>query len=207
MPVHRDFVFTTRAEARKALGLTDEKLVVSAFGSLGAKVMNETMAKIFAMEQSDGFPFLHIHATGKYGWQWMPQLVKEQGVDLENCPSIDMREYIYNMPTLLAAADVFIGRAGSGTCNEVAAVGVPSVLIPSPNVTANHQEKNARVLSQSGGAVLMLESECTAEKLYEQVTQLLGDGNMCNAIRAALAKQAILDSAERICDVLEELMA
>ena len=207
MPVHRDFVFTTRAEARKALGLTDEKLVVSAFGSLGAKVMNETMAKIFAMEQADGFPFLHIHATGKYGWQWMPQLVKDQGVDLENCPSIDMREYIYNMPTLLAAADVFIGRAGSGTCNEVAAVGVPSVLIPSPNVTANHQEKNARVLSQSGGAVLMLESECTAEKLYEQVTQLLGDENMCNAIRAALAKQAILDSAERICDVLEELMA
>ena len=206
MPVHRDFVFTTRDEARKALGLTDEKLVVSAFGSLGAKVMNEAMAEVFAMEKEDGFPYLHIHATGKFGWEWMPKLVEQKGVDLKNSPSIDMREYIYNMPTLLAAADVFIGRAGSGTCNEVAAAGVPSILIPSPNVTANHQEKNARVLSENGGAVLMLERECTAEKLYNQICQLLEDEHQCNAIRAALSKQAILDSADRICDVMESLV-
>ncbi len=207
MPVHRDFVYTTRQEARKALGLTDEKLVVSAFGSLGAKAMNEAVAQVFAMEQAEGFPFRHIHATGKFGWEWMPGKVRELGVDLENCDTIDMREYIYNMPTLLAAADVFIGRAGSGTCNEVAAVGVPSILIPSPNVTANHQEKNARVLSDNGGAVLLLESECTAEKLYSEITSLLNDEARQNAIRAQLSKQAILDSADRICTILEELVA
>ena len=97
MPVHRDFVFTTREQARKELGLTDEKLVVSAFGSLGAKAMNEAMAQVFAMEKADGFPFKHIHATGRYGWEWMPGKVAEQGVDLAQCDSIDMREYIYNM--------------------------------------------------------------------------------------------------------------
>ena len=207
MPVHRDFVFTTRENARKELGLTDEKLVVSAFGSLGAKVMNEAMAEVFALEQQDGFPFMHIHATGRFGWEWMPGKVAEKGVELENCDSIDMREYIYNMPTLLAAADVFIGRAGSGTCNEVAAVGVPSILIPSPNVTANHQEKNARVLSDNGGAVLLLEKDCTAQKLYGEITALLGDEARQQAMRVQLSKQAILDSAERICDILEELAA
>ena len=206
MPVHRDFVFTTRDEARKALGLTDEKLVVSAFGSLGAKAMNETMAEVFALEKAADFPFVHIHATGKYGWQWMPELVAKKGVDLNATDRIDMREYIYNMPTLLAAADVFIGRAGSGTCNEVSAVGVPSILIPSPNVTANHQEKNARVLSDNGGAVLMLEAECSPQKLYGQIMDLLTHKDTCDAIRAQLAKQAILDSAERICDILEDLM-
>ena len=207
MPVHRDFVFTTRENARKELGLTDEKLVVSAFGSLGAKVMNEAMAEVFALEQQDGFPFKHIHATGRFGWEWMPGKVAKKGVDLDQCDNIDMREYIYNMPTLLAAADVFIGRAGSGTCNEVAAVGVPSILIPSPNVTANHQEKNARVLSDNGGAVLLLEKDCTAHKLYGEITALLGDEARQQAMRVQLSKQAILDSAERICDILEELAA
>ena len=207
MPVHRDFVFTTRDEARKALGLTDEKLVVSAFGSLGAKVMNQTMAEVFRLEQENGFPFMHIHATGKFGWEWMPGLVAEKGVELQRCNAIDMREYIYNMPTLLAAADVFIGRAGSGTCNEVAAVGIPSILIPSPNVTANHQEKNARVLSDNGGAVLMMENDCTPGKLYDEIVALLADESRCCTIREALSKQAILDSADRICDILEELMA
>ena len=205
MPVHRDFVFTTRENARKELGLTDEKLVVSAFGSQGAKVMNEAMAEVFALEQQDGFPFKHIHATGRFGWEWMPGKVAEKGVDLDQCDNIDMREYIYNMPTLLAAADVFIGRAGSGTCNEVAAVGVPSILIPSPNVTANHQEKNARVLSDNGGAVLLLESECTPERLYGEITALLSDEACCQAMRAQLSRQAILDSAQRICGILEEL--
>ena len=68
MPVNRGFVTMTRQQARKELGLTDEKLVVSAFGSLGAQKMNEMMAQIFAMEQADGFPFRHIHATGSIGW-------------------------------------------------------------------------------------------------------------------------------------------
>lgn len=205
MPVHRGFVATTREQARKELGLTDEKLVVSAFGSQGAKKMNEMMASVFAMEQADGFPLRHVHATGSLGWKWMPEKVKEQGVDLEAAKAIDMREYIYNMPTLLAAADLFIGRAGSGTCNEVAAAAVPAILIPSPNVTDNHQEKNARVLSGSDAAVLLLEAECTAEKLYETMSRVLADGDLRGRMTENLRAMAILDSAERIGDIVESL--
>ena len=205
MPIRREFVFTDKAAARKELGIGDEKLVVSAFGSLGAKKMNEAMSEVFALEQKDGFPFHHIHATGKFGWEWMPEKVKENGVDLENCSSIDMREYIYNMPTLMAAADVFISRAGASSCNEIAAAGTPAILIPSPNVTDNHQEKNARVLSDRGGAVLLLEKECTAKVLYDQIQGLLADENRCEQMSLALRQNVILDCAERICDILEEL--
>ena len=205
MPVHRGFVTTTRQLARKELGLTDEKLVVSAFGSQGAKKMNEMMAQVFAMEQADGFPFRHVHATGSFGWKWMPETVKDQGVDLEKATQIDMREYIYNMPTLLAAADVFIGRAGSGTCNEVAAVGAPAILIPSPNVTDNHQEKNARVLTGNDAAILLLEKECTAEMLYGTVKELLDDQQRRQQMASKVRTMAVLDSAERICDIVESL--
>ena len=206
MPVQKDFIYKDREAARAELGLSDEKLVVSAFGSLGAKVMNETMAEVFRMERDEGFPFRHIHATGSFGWEWMPGLVKEKGVDLEENRQIEMREYIYNMPTLMAAADVYIGRAGAGTCNEIGASGLPCILIPSPNVTNNHQEKNARVLEARGGAVVILEKECTPEKVYAQVKELLADDPRRAQMGRTLREMVRLDSTERICDIAEALM-
>ena len=206
MPVRKEFISTRREDARKELGLGDKPLVVSAFGSLGAKVMNETIADLLPMAQKDGFPFHLIHATGSFGKEWMPQRVKDNGVDYENCPELDIREYIYNMPTLMAAADVVIGRAGSGTCNEIGAAGVPCILVPSPNVTNNHQESNARVLSEAGGAVLLLEKECTPEKMYREVVGLLADDGRRSNMRQALRGLVKLDSTERICDIVEELI-
>ena len=205
MPVRQEFLTTGKAEAKKMLGLEDVQVVVSAFGSQGAKVMNENMAGIFPMEQEDGFPFHHIHAVGSFGWGWMPEKVKNAGVDYENCDRIDMREYIYNMPTVMAAADVVIGRAGSATCNEIAATGTPCILIPSPNVTGNHQEKNARVLEAAGGAVVVLEKDCSPEVLYAEIQGLLVDEQRREEMGAALRSLVKIDSAERICDMVEEL--
>lgn len=204
MPVRRDFLYTTKEAARKELGL-DGHVVVSAFGSLGAKVMNETMADMMPMEQADNFPFHHIHATGSFGKEWMPKRVKDNGVDHENCPELDIREYIYNMPTVLAAADLIIGRAGSATCNEIAASGTPCILIPSPNVTNNHQEKNARVLENGGGAIVVLEKDCTSEKIYGLVRELLADEDRRTQMSRSLHTMVRLDSTERICDIVEEL--
>ena len=116
-----------------------------------------------------------------------------------------MREYIYDMPVEMVAADVVIGRAGSATCNEIAASGTPCILIPSPNVTNNHQEKNARVLEKSGGAVVVLEKDCTAEKIYGEVTAILADDKRRNEMSKALRGLVKVDATERICDILEEL--
>ena len=206
MPVRKEFLFGNKADARKELGITDEKpVVVSAFGSQGAKVMNETMADMMPLEQTDSFPFHHIHATGSFGKEWMPKRVKDNGVDYENETMLDIREYIYNMPTMMAAADVIIGRAGSATCTEIAAAGVPCILIPSPNVTNNHQEKNARVLEEAGGAGVILEKDCTPEGMYRQVMELLADESRREQMTAALHSLVKTDSADRICDLVEEL--
>ena len=205
MPVRSEFLYTKRAEARRELGLDERPLVVSAFGSLGAKSMNEAVADFMKLEQDAGSPFQHIHATGSYGWKWMPELVKSKGVDLESNQSIDMREYIYNMPTLMAAADIFISRAGASSCNEIAVSGTPCILIPSPNVTDNHQEKNARIVEQRGGCVLLLERDCTGQRLYDEVVKLLGDEDRCRTMRKALLESSMPDSADRICDIITEL--
>lgn len=205
MPVRREFIYGDREKARQELGIGEEPVVLSAFGSLGAKVMNQTMAELFCLEQQAQFPFRHIHATGSFGWEWMPGLVQEKGVDLSRTKQIEMKEYFYNMPTLMAAADVMISRAGASTCNEIAAAGLPCILIPSPNVTNNHQEKNARVLEARKGAVVLLEKDCTAQALYAQIQSLLADPQRRAEMGRNLHEMVTLDSTERICDIIEQL--
>ena len=206
MPVRREFIYTKKADARKGLGLDDRPVVVSAFGSQGAKAMNEVIARLFKLEQAAGFPFRHIHAVGSYGWSWMPEYVRKQGVDLENTPAITMQEYIYNMPTVMAAADVVISRAGASSCSEIAASGTPCVLIPSPNVTDNHQEKNARALEAQGAAVVVSEKDCTAQRLFREIIDIIENKERYSAMSRALYAMAVPDSAERLCSVMEQLV-
>ena len=205
MPVREEFIYTRRADARKRLGLGDKPLVISAWGSLGAREMNKKIADFMALECRDGTPFRHVHATGSYGWRWMPDYVKERGVDLAAHPDVDMREYIYDMPELMAAADLFLTRAGASTLNEIAAAGTPCIIIPSPNVTDNHQEKNARVLERRGAAIVLPEAECDGRVLYETAKKLLADRAQCEKMRSALAGLAVVDSTERIYQTILEL--
>ena len=205
MPVRREFIYSDRKSSRRELGLDERPLVISAFGSLGAREMNKKIADFLKLEVDEGIPFQHIHATGSFGWRWMPDLVKEKGVDLEHCDGLDMREYIYNMPQLMAAADLIISRAGSSSCNEIAAAGIPCILIPSPNVTDNHQEKNARILEGRGGCAVILESECTGQRLFDETKALLSDRPRWERMRQALLAGAIPNSAEQICDTIVKL--
>ena len=206
MPVRSDFLYGDRAKARAELGIDEKPLVVSAWGSLGAREMNKKIARFMVREAEDGL-FSHVHATGSYGWRWMPDYVKQQGLEPEKHPQIDMREYIFNMPQLMAAADLVICRAGAGTISEVCASGTPCIIVPSPNVTDNHQEKNARVLERHGAAVVIREADCDGDSLYEAAKELLSDREKCRAMRIAAQKIAVVDAAERIYAVIKELAA
>lgn len=205
MPVRREFIYTKKEDARKELGLDERPVVASAFGSQGAENMNWEIGKLFRLEQDAGFPFQHIHAVGSYGWRWMDCYVRDQGVEPDESPSIRMSEYIYNMPTVMAAADIFISRAGSASCNEIAVSGTPCILIPSPNVTNDHQRKNAQALVDRGAAVMVLQKDCTAQRLMEEINGLLGDRERYSKMCKALQEMAIPDCAERVCRIMEQL--
>ena len=205
MPVRSEFLYTKKAEARKALGIDDKPLVVSFWGSLGAREMNKKIATVMGISCKNGVPFRHIHAAGSFGYKWMPEYVKEQGADLEKNPEIEMREYIYDMPTVMAAADLVICRAGAATISEVSAAGKPAIFVPSPNVTDNHQEKNARILENKGGAVVIRESECDGQRLYDEIMTLLSDGKRLEEMGKAVEKLAVPDSAQRIYQLIREL--
>ena len=207
MPVRSEFLYSEKTVCREKLGLDNRPVILSAFGSQGAKAMNEMTAELIRLEKEAGYPFQHIHAVGKYGWEWMPKLVEEKGVALEGNDAIHLKEYLYDMPTVMAAADIVISRAGAATCNEIAATGTPCILIPSPNVTANHQEKNARALEEQGAAAVILEKDCTAQMVLKQIEALLADSAAYDAMRKALLSVCVPDSTQRLCAVMEELIA
>lgn len=175
MPVQEGFLYSDKKAAREKLGLGDKPVVLSAFGSLGAKHMNELMAELMCLEKEAGYPStISMPPAASAG---------------NGCRSCSGRT-AWTCPTLPASicgsiSTICLWRwrlrtsssavPGAATCNEIAVSGTPSILIPSPNVTNNHQERNARVLSDRNAAVTIVEKDCTAQVLFDEIGRLLAD--------------------------------
>ena len=204
-PVRGEILTADKEKCRKELGLDERPVILSFGGSLGAKIVNESLADIIARSAKDG-KYQHIHAYGQYG-KWFPDLLKEKGADLDNAPNLDIREYINNMPVCLAAADLVIARAGAITLSEIQVKGKPSILIPSPNVAENHQFHNAMALVEKNAAVMIEEKDLTPEKLTEEIDKLASDPARLKEYSENAKKMAVSDSAKRIYSVIIEVLA
>lgn len=199
-PVREGFECFDRAEARKCLGIPEDRpLLLSVWGSLGSDHMNGVMAE-FAPIVAQRREFSLIHSAGKRGYPALRDALAARGEKTLGEQGVDIREYIYDMPTVMAAADLIMCRSGASTLGELAAMGKPALLIPSPNVTNHHQEKNARLLSSTGAAELLLEGTFDAEKLYETVRLLLLDKVKLSDMGEHMRSSGVPDATARIAD-------
>jgi UDP-N-acetylglucosamine--N-acetylmuramyl-(pentapeptide) pyrophosphoryl-undecaprenol N-acetylglucosamine transferase len=158
------------ARARFGVG-ADERLVLVFGGSLGARSINETAVAAFA-----DAPFRVLHAAG------------ERDLPMLRAPrdGYDLRGYISDLMHAIVASDLAVARAG-GSIWEIAAAGRPSILIPYPDATGDHQSVNARYLADAGAAVVIPDAELTGERLRTDVDAILGDQARLGAMgRAAL---------------------
>ena len=203
-PVRGDILTADKEESRAELKLDGRPMILSFGGSLGARKINEAVADIVARSGKDG-RYQHIHAYGKYG-DWFPDLVKEKGTDISQCTNLDIRPYIDNMPTCMAAADLVICRAGAITLSEIQAMGKPAILIPSPNVAENHQYHNAMALVNAGAAEIIEESELSGETLMKTVDKMLLDPEKLKTISENSRKMAITDANERIYSIVKKTL-
>ena len=120
--------------------------------------------------------------------------------------NVDIREYIYDMDVVMAAADLIISRSGAITVSEICAIGVPAVLIPSPNVTNNHQEYNACALSDEGAAITILEEDFNVETLKEAADSILKDTEVSDRMREKALSMAKRDATEIIYNKITRLI-
>ena len=205
-PVREDFFTLTKEAAKEKLGVNDGRpLIVSFWGSLGASGMNAQMADMLALEAGKE-PFHHIHGAGKSGYAAVLKALAEKGVDLKDHPSLQVREYIYDMAPVMRAADLVICRAGASTVSELTALGVPAIMVPSPYVTNNHQEKNARALETHGGVEVLLEQDSSGQALFQTAAGILRDDARREAMASAMAELGIRDAAQRIYETVQELL-
>lgn len=205
-PVRGEFAAYSKALAKRELGLDpDEPLVVSVWGSLGAAHMNKIMGELITM-MDDSRPFRLIHSVGTRYFEDFMATLRQCAPDFARFGA-DVRKYIYDMPRVMAAADLILCRAGASTLSELAYMGKPVIIVPSPNVTNNHQEKNARVLEKAGGAKVFLEGEFDAPALMDTVRGLLGDSAQLEAMSQAMLSLAVPGATDRICDIILTLPA
>jgi UDP-N-acetylglucosamine--N-acetylmuramyl-(pentapeptide) pyrophosphoryl-undecaprenol N-acetylglucosamine transferase len=179
-----------RAEARSRLGLAQDARVVLVFGgSLGARLLNDLALDAWAEE---GPAVIHLCGERDYA-------------DLQggtSRPDYILEPFMAEIGVAYGAADVALARAG-GSVWELAAAGLPAVLVPGAFATGQHQEKNARWFADAGGAVVVPETE--AARAPEVVEELLGDADRLATMAAAMRAVAKPDAAEEIADELISL--
>ena len=203
-PVREAMWNTDRTAARKALGAKDGQIVVVSFGgSLGAQRLNEAVAELAVWELKER-DFLHIHATGSIEKKDFAVLAKKLKID--NDARFQIREYIEDMPSILAAADLVISRAGALTLAEISAVGRAAVLIPSPNVAENHQYYNAMQLEKLGAARVLEEKNLGQGALQKTVDEITHSQASLMEMGAKARALAQPDSLEKIWTHLEQLL-
>ena len=203
-PLKPEVLKADRESARKELGLRDEIYILSFGGSLGAEKVNEYVFHMLEGYVKDNARVRAIHATGKNGNAKYGAIAAEKGLD--KAGNIEIKEYIYDMHRQLAAADLVICRAGAITLAENCCMGKPSVLIPSPNVTDNHQYKNAKVLADAGAALLLEELKTDGAILTEAVKTLAEDADKRSNMAKAALSLAKAGAADEICAIAEGMI-
>ena len=176
-PTRVDYSAFSKKRAKQHLfGKTDLTVLLSFGGSLGAKVLNDEMLVLMKTFTKERLPITIVHVTGKREYDAF--LAEATACGITKNARIRIYPYLYNLPEYLAAADLAITRAGAMTLSELALTATPAILIPSPNVTDNHQYKNASVLADAGAAILLPEAELADGKLIRTVKEVFADANL-----------------------------
>lgn len=203
-PLRDGFLTVSKADGINKLGLkADLPIVLVVGGSRGAKKINESVLKLAqACIANRCFQLLHI--TGDSQYEYCLKLYADKKISLDH-DLINIFPYLHNMPDALAAADLVIGRCGAGVLSEITAMGKPSILIPYPYATDNHQEYNARALEKNGAAVVILERDINEEILYEQVMNLINNSDRIEDMKKHSKGLGKPYAAKMIADELENL--
>ena len=202
-PIRRAFFKYSRASARKELGIKPTTFfILSLGGSGGSEIINQqiiTLMKNYSQKLSDT---LHIHACGK---RYFEEIKKKNAELIESQNGTRIIPFIENMALYATAADIIICRCGAMTLSEISKAGCVPILIPSPNVTDNHQYKNGKVFSDKGAAILLEESELTERSLTDAVKYLKREVAQRKRMASKLSTLHNPNCLNLICQEIEEV--
>lgn len=183
-PILSDIVQGTRESARRKLGIRNDEIFILSFGgSGGSEIMNRNIIELMTQYSQSKRNVQHLHASGRKYFHAVKSAHPELIQGTLGCRIVP---FIEEMPTYMNAADIVISRAGAMTLSEIAAASVVPILIPSPNVTDNHQYKNSRLYSDADAALMIEEASLTPRLLIEKVNFLVENRSLRLKLRKNL---------------------
>ena len=202
-PVRSDFQNRDREVCRRELLVDARPLIYVSGGSQGAGKINFSMVDFLASEENR-FAYNIILSTGTQYYDEIKDEIKNRGFVLPD--NITIVPYAENVPDIMAAADLVIARSGAITLAEIAVTGLPSILVPSPNVTDDHQYYNAKAFSDAGAALLIKEDDFSAETLSVALKSIFGSKNGLASMAKAAKTLAKPDALDIIVDNVKALL-
>lgn len=168
----REYGINERSEIIKKLGLNETKPIILIFGgSQGAQKINEAIEGIIKSKLNKQYQI--IWATGPKQYDIVKGELEKERININNIQNINIIPYIYDMEEAMNIADVIVARSGAMTITEISNLGKPSILIPLPNVSENHQMYNAKVLENIGAAIIIENNSLTKENLNENIEKII----------------------------------
>lgn len=198
-PLREELFDITSSDAKRKLGVDDKPFLVAFGGSLGARKLNETMIDYIKNVENGKYHILF--ATGEREYNFVTSSLGDVKKD-----SVKIVKYIYNMDEVMQAADLLVCRAGAITVSELNALGKPSILIPSPNVTDNHQYYNAKALADKDAAVLIEEKDLNSWDFTKTVNHLLSDKETLQRMGSNSEKMGIKNASRLILKEIEAII-
>lgn len=186
---------------RLSAGLSTTAPAVLIFGgSRGARPINDAVVK--SLSDLAEKPYQILYITGDVHFEDVKKEIELVG----NPKNVVIKPFIHNMPEVLAGIDLVVSRAGATTLAEITSLGIPSILVPSPYVTNNHQEKNARSLSDHGAAELLLEKDLNNKSLIHHIDRIMLNKENLKEMKIKAKRMGVPDSASRLYQLMEELV-
>lgn len=183
-------------------GLQNELPTVLVFGgSRGAAKINQSMTEAMPLFKQKAYQVILV--TGEQHFEKITLQINSLDENLEN---VRIVPYVEEMPALFKKVNVVVCRSGATTLTELTALGIPSILIPSPYVTNNHQLKNAQSLEKKGAAFIIEEKELDAKGIFEAINSLMMDQKKQKEMAEASSSLGISDAADRLIAVIKEVI-
>ena len=174
----------------------NKKLVLIVMGSLGSRTVNDKIVSFLNSFNGKDYEVMFVTGNSYY----------EKVKDIKVPNNVKIKPFIYEMPALMKVTDLIVTRAGASTMSEILALNIPSIFIPSPYVTNNHQYKNAMDLVNKNAGLILEEKNLNKDNLINLIDKTLSNKEQYNNIKNNLKQLGIKDSSSRIYEVLKEMI-
>ena len=201
----QEYTTDEKTKILKGIGINDTKpIVLISGGSQGAQKINEAIIDIINNKRNKNYQI--VWATGPKQFDIMKENLENSNININNIRGTKIMPYIYNMEEIMNVSDLIIGRSGAMTITEISNLGKPSILIPLPNVSHNHQLYNAKVLENVSAAKIILNDELTGEKLNKQIEEIVLNNEKMKEMGNNALKVSVSEVEEKIYREIKKLV-